>query len=439
MVATLAMSFALTVPSAAFAESLRAGAARVDISPPPGMLPIKGLGNFVGVHDPIFVRALELDNGKDRVLLLTLDAITLFGTDELRDGIARDLKMPRENILMSATHDHNTPIMVNVPGARSYFDLVRKGVLDAARRAHEQLRPARIGYRTGKAYINANRDERIGDRYTMGYDPEGPSDKTVAVVTVTDNAGKPIAVYANYAVHGVVMFFSMTKDGANEITGDLPGATSRYVEDALGDGVVALWSGGAAGDQNPIFMSAHRGRDGGIEDYKEAGWALLDAQASRLGQEIVRVSRQTSNTVDQATFGVRTGSLSCPGQKPREGAAPVPPEESWGTVKKDMVDAEPVKIPLSVMTIGDIAFAGIGGELFSEIGMKVKAMSPFDRTIVVTNASESVGYIPSERGYALPSEKALGNRIKPGCAEAGIPATIRDLASQLVPRARTAK
>jgi hypothetical protein len=357
----------------------------------------------------------------------------------LRDSIARELKMPRENILMSATHDHNTPIMVNAPGARSYFDLVKEGVLDAVRQSHARLKPARIGYRTGKAYINTNRDEKIGDRYTMGYAPEGPSDKTVAVVTVTDLAGKPIAIYANYAVHGVVMFFSMTKDGANEITGDLPGATSRYVEETLGDGVVALWSGGAAGDQNPIFMSAHRGRDGGIADYGAAGWALLDAQAGRLGQEIVRVSRETSNTVDEAAFGVRTGSLSCPGQKPREGAAAVPPDRSWGRVTMDMVDSDPVTIPLSVMTIGDIAFVGIGGELFSEIGMKVKAMSPFDRTIVVTNASESVGYIPSERGYALPSEKALGNRIKPGCAEAGIPATISDMAVQLVPRGRAAK
>jgi hypothetical protein len=108
-------------------------------------------------------------------------------------------------------------------------------------------------------------------------------------------------------------------------------------------------------------------------------------------------------------------------------------------VKLEMEDADPVKIPLSVMTIGDIALVGIGGELFTEIGMAIKADSPFERTIVVTNAAESVGYIPSERGFALPSEKALGNRIKPGCAEAGLPATIKEMAGQLVPGAAVGK
>jgi hypothetical protein len=108
-------------------------------------------------------------------------------------------------------------------------------------------------------------------------------------------------------------------------------------------------------------------------------------------------------------------------------------------VKLEMEDADPVKIPLSVMTIGDIALVGIGGELFTEIGMAIKEVSPFERTIVVTNAAESVGYIPSERGFALPSEKALGNRIRPGCAEAGIPATINEMASQLVPAGAVGK
>lgn len=59
------------------------------------------------------------------------------------------------------------------------------------------------------------------------------------------------------------------------------------------------------------------------------------------------------------------------------------------------------------MTIGEIALAGVGGELFTEIGMAIKAQSPFDRTIVVTNLPDGVGYIPSERGYALPSDRRV--------------------------------
>jgi len=66
-------------------------------------------------------------------------------------------------------------------------------------------------------------------------------------------SGDPIAVYANYAVHGVVMYLAHTQDGHIQITGDLPGATSNYVEDRLENNMVALWTSGAAGDQNPLF------------------------------------------------------------------------------------------------------------------------------------------------------------------------------------------
>src|SRR5579863_4729673 len=105
---------------------------------------------------------------------------------------------------------------------------MRKGILEAARQANARLQSARIGFGTGKAYINTNRDEKIGDAYHMGYAPEGPTDKTVAVITVTTPTGDPIAVWSNYAVHGVVMFLSRTHDGEAEITGDIGGATSHY-------------------------------------------------------------------------------------------------------------------------------------------------------------------------------------------------------------------
>ena len=38
------------------------------------------------------------------------------------------------------------------------------------------------------------------------------------------------------------------------VSADLPGATSNYIEDSLGNNAVAVYSNGAAGDQNPIFF-----------------------------------------------------------------------------------------------------------------------------------------------------------------------------------------
>lgn len=428
----LSLATASLTPAAGATGDLRAGAARVEITPPPDIFPAL-------VHDPIFVRALMLASGKDRLLLLSVDSPGLARTDELLDSLSAEFRIPRDHIFMAATHDHSAPFM-SLPGTYPYFDFVRMRMLEAVRQAEGRLEPARIGYRTGKAYVNVNRDEKAGDHYILGFNPDGPSDKTVAVMTVANAAGKPIAVYANYAVHGVVMFFSRTKDGQVEITGDLPGATSRLIEDRLGKDVVALWTSGAAGDQNPVYTSARFTRERGLEDFGAGGWTLMEAQARRLGEEIVRVVGETSDLSASAAIAVRTATLTCPGQKPAKPNAPAEPgPTSWGPTRVPMVDADPVNIALTLATVGDIALAGVGGELYTEIGMAVKARSPFERTMVVTHLPGNAGYIPSDRAFAMPSEKAMTAGMKAGCADAAIPGMFETMGDELIARAPKAK
>jgi hypothetical protein len=50
----------------------------------------------------------------------------------------------------------------------------------------------------------------------------------------------------------------------------------------------------------------------------------------------------------------------------------------------------------------------------------MKRASLFDRTFVVTMLPNGIGYIPNDKAYLMPSEKAITNRIAPGCAEPGM-------------------
>src|SRR5580700_6246119 len=289
--------------SAAQMGPLRAGAAKVDISPTKDMFPFHGIG---GVHDPLYARALVLDNGSSKVALIAVDTATNPNPDDLVKAVTAELGIPAGNLSLSATHDHNTP---NGPWGRGgpawdpapYNAILKNGVLEAARQANAKLQPARIGYGTGKAYINTNRDEKIGDAYHMGYAPEGPTDKTVTVISITTSSGAPLAVWSNYPVHGVVMFLSKTRDGQGEITGDIGGATAAYVEDRI-KGATAVWTPGAAGDQNPLFMSTYNQDSPDVHDEKEAGWAILDVLSRRLGEEVVRVTKSIQNTTDRAVL-----------------------------------------------------------------------------------------------------------------------------------------
>jgi hypothetical protein len=431
--ATMGLLAAATVCSAQ-AGNLRAGAAKVDISPAKDMFPLRALQTFGSLHDPLLARALVVDNGSSKAVLISVDAADIIFGDELIKAVTDELHVPAQHVMINATHDHNSAL-AGGPGTGPadrppYFDIVKKGIVDVARRANANLQPARIGFGTGKAYVNTNRDEKIGEGYHMGYAPDGPSDKTVAVISLTTSSGDPIAIYANYAVHAVVMYRARTQDGHVQVTGDLPGWTSRYVEDHF-KGAVALWTSGAAGDQNPLFMATYNQDAPDVFDEGPAGWAILDVQSRRLGEEIVRVTKAIRNTAGRAAIWATKGSVTCPGQKRAEPPKPGVPQAGWqapppSTVK--MIDGDPVTIPLHLVMINDIAIAGVSGEVFTEIGQHVKQDSLFDRTMMVTNLPYRVGYIPTDKAYLLPSEKAVANRLKPGCAE---PAMVSEFQSMM--------
>jgi neutral ceramidase len=423
----MAMGLSLLCVCASQAQqmgALRAGAAKVDITPPASMLPIhENFQTLAGVHDPIFARALVLDNGSSKVALISVETAGIRNADEVVKAVSAELGVPASHLSIVATHDHNTPTFGAGQPRKDYdpapyLALMLKGIVEAVRQANARLQPARIGFGTGKAYVNTNRDEKIGESYKMGYAPEGPTDKTVAVMLVTDLAGKPIAVWSNYAVHGVVMFLSKTHDGQAEITGDLPGASAAYVEDRL-KGVVEIWTSGAAGDQNPLFQSTYNQDAPDVHDEGAAGWAILDVQGRRLGEEIVRVATHIQNTTDKAILWAADTTVSCAGRKrdPADVPATVANSTTPATSTVKMVDAEPVSIPLDLLMINDIALANVSGEVFNEISQKLKQQSRFDRTAMVTLSNGSLGYIPSEAAYLLPSAMAANNRIKPGCAE----------------------
>jgi neutral ceramidase len=439
---TLAMALAAAVPGMArtpgvekgnqapgYAGALTAGAAKADITPTPDILPIRSTSLLSSVHDPIFARALVLENGRDKVALVTLDTTEVPSGSELPEAISAALHIPRERIVVSATHNHSAPgggASEGRPVDPRYAAIVKAGVLKAVLEADGRRQPARIGFGAGKAFVNVNRDEQIGAGYHMGFVPEGPSDKTVAVVSVTAVTGKPIAVYANYAVHGVVMYRAHTKDGEIQVTGDLPGWTSRYVEDKLGDGAVALWTSGAAGDQNPTYMATYNQDGPDVVDEGAAAWALLDVQSRRLGEEIVRVTGRIGNTASKVTLWGDTATVTCPGQKRAQPAVPGVPNTGYlapSDVK--MIDSDPVAIPLALLMINDIAIAGASAEVYSEIGQSVKRQSLFDQTMLVTLLPNREGYIPTDKAYLLPTEKAVNNRLKPGCAEPGMVAAYR--------------
>lgn len=390
---------------------LSAGAAKGDITPGDNILPIPYFLTIEmnRVADPIYVRVLDIDDGQHRALFITFDLLIVPNPDETMKFVCDLTGLSKEYIFMSATHTHEVPLLGFMAVTESdkeeklkmWHAEILETLKDTIKRAEETKRPARIGYSTGKSYINVNRDVIIDGKATLGNNFERPSDKTLALVRIEDEAGIPIAFIVNYAVHAVVMNGCLV-DGSIGVCGDLPGRTSAMLEEKF-DGAVALWTPGAAGDQNPRIMTQYVfTKDDGqtvVENLGEAGYIILKYLAEEHVRDILAVNKSLVCDKSEGVIFAAERIVQCPGRPLGDGTA------------------IPVSYILRLLTIGDIAFEGISAEVVTSIGAALKSASPYDKTIIVTNASSYSGYVPDEWGYDNNTFEANGTPVQKGYAQ----------------------
>jgi hypothetical protein len=88
-----------------------------------------------------------------------------------------------------------------------------------------------------------------------------------------------------------------------------------------------------------------------------------------------------------------------------------------------------VSIPVSVVRIGDIALAGVGGDMGSDIGRQIKAATAQTHTIVISQMAGAVGYILADASYAHPGHGLMGSPVKAGCAGPALAGGVKRLIS----------
>jgi neutral ceramidase len=418
------------------ATPLRVGAAKVDVTPADSELP----RNNRGVLDRLYARAIVLENGSARAALITVDTGAIPGAiwQDVTGQLEQQFGIPAAHVLLTATHTHSA-------GGQRGADYTRK-IVDAVRQARQKLTPARMGYGTGESYINVNRqiiDPRT-NRWWEGPNREGPSDKTVAVLSFETLNGEPIAVYYNYAVHAVIT------GQLDQISADIPGAASTYIEDAFDGRVVAVWSSGAAGDQNPIYyQQTYDLRDIRTKEYASRGIDIsnamppggeglnrADPEVARLmnqqrqmvlsmgqflGEEVRHVMRSTARTETAVALDGRFATITCPGrERTNQGRAGFE-----GTYR----EGSPVEIRLGLLRIGDVMIGAVNAEVFNPIAQRLKRESPYKATLLatLTNGSARSGYVPDDESFGKQTFEVLSSRLQPGCAESSIVKGILDL------------
>lgn len=397
------------------------------------------------IKDELYVKAVAIESCGEAVIFIAVDALFVLAkeTEQIRKRIHAFTNISPERIMLSATHTHTGPPIW--PGQdEAYLSELTRKAADAAILAYRRRRPARIGFGAGTENgIAFNRRFRMKDgtvRTNPGYDnpdivgPEGPADPEVVVVRIDDERGRPLAVITNFACHPDTV-------GGTEACADYPGSLSRQLKLALGPETVSLFLQGASGNVNHHDFTKPRAVE--ADHYSKMGEILagevlcvrenIDMPSGnpflRLGAErclFPLVYRQaTEEETEQARQTLRSPDASH--------LERILAERLLQTKVNPVLQAE---MEIQAFRIGELAVAGLPGELFAELGLRLKSEAPYAGLIVNTLCNgTNTGYVGTREAHGNGGyEMRLRNysRNAPGTGELFV-----EKALQLLRRLRT--
>lgn len=430
---------------------LRIGFGKADITPEPG-LPMVGMPGSpigTGVRWPLTCRVVLADDGVQRIAIVALDLIALAATDvaRLRSRLAIGGGLPPGQIMVACSHTHRAPYTAPmgidgaeaIPGAdaasvATFLDRVFAQTTRAMEEAAAALEPATLdigrtavpGWAFNRRPIYAGGE--VGTHGWAWLDDfermEGSPDENVWVLVARREDGTVIGGLAGFACHPTAMAHDPV------YSADYPGVLVETLEARHG-GVFAFLLG-AAGDTSTPDPTSRDEESGFGEAHTQAmGAALADAVDEALARgervdgtpihsavDLVDIPQRqpTPEQVELARWYLReappdldelafTRRLYGHDYTFRDGKQTGNARHAGELLKmwewQQGPDAQLVeRLELQVIRLGDVAIVALPVEVFTELGERIKAASPFRHTCIATLANGWHGYVPTLEAFS---------------------------------------
>ena len=377
------------------AAQFRASVVKIDITPDkPQWLLGYDPRQSTGVHDHLYHRIVAMDDGKTQFFLISSD-ICLYSPsvyDEIVSALEAQMGIKPLQVWWTTSHTHSAP-EVGAPGLggaflgnrynhdhnTEYTAWVKKSLIEGIKEAQEKLEPARLGVGWGMAMANINRRARdLEGPAFLGLNPDGPADRQIGLIRLEKSDGKLLALIANYAMHGTVL-------GPQNLllSGDAPGIVADYVEQKLG--APMLYINGAAGNLAPIYSVYPNFESGHLSQFRVL-----------LGDKIIAANDLIGRTTSDVRLSVGEQILETP-RKTNMGWAP----DLGKYIRSTNAGETIVRLPIRFLQINDdVAIWAAPLELFCEIAMRVRNLSPFPYTLYFGYCNGWLGYMPTKAEFA---------------------------------------
>ncbi|MBS1576877.1 MAG: neutral/alkaline non-lysosomal ceramidase N-terminal domain-containing protein [Bacteroidetes bacterium] len=372
------------------ATGFRASVIKININPDkPKQLLGYGARVSTGLHDSIYHRIVVLDDGVTQFVLVSTELCLISPSeyDYMALMLQKKLGIDPNNFWWTVTHTHSAP-EVGVPGLAeafmgdrykhqvdtAYTSFIEQTLFNGIVEARKNLVPARMGVGWGFSQANINRRAiDVDEKASIGLNPDGPVDRRIGLIRLEKQDGSPLALIANYPVHGTVL-------GGNnlQISGDAPGVVSEYVEQKTG--MPLLFINGAAGNLAPIYSVYPDPQSGHLSQFRVL-----------LGDKILDANKNILSSLD--SIKLVTGVITI--ETPRRPNLAWPSDiKKYAGITKDNVNV--IKLPVRFLKINnDVAIWSAPIELFCEVANKIRELSPFPFTFYYGYTNGWLGYLPS--------------------------------------------
>lgn len=384
------------------AASLSVGYCAVDISPYDS-LPLDGYAGTQwapenrwsnGVDFPLYAIAIAITDSNDKtIMIVALDMLLAVMADAMRQAIEAETGIPKENIFIHCTHNHNgVALRVSDPKVVNYISQLTDNVKNAARDAMkdrktvqemattftraENCNTVRHYLTSDGEYMSSNKSERAEGVEWYGHTTV--PDDMIQLVKFTREGGKPVLMM-NYQGH---LCASIDMRLA---TSDYAGVMRYYVETEMDCLSMFIQGGGG----NLAMGTQLKGEvlRADSKDYKHLGQTL--------GADVVAAA---------GTF------------------APLPVENIQNKEQMMFVDTlngGKQKVFLNAFTIGDFALVAAPFEIFDTNAMYVRENSPYKMTFYSSCTNGSNQYLATPECFDWRySYEAFGSIGAKGAAEA---------------------
>lgn len=417
------------------AVELRAGYARVCVTPPVGMA-MEGLGlreAASAVHDDLYVGVLALQQSRGTVLVAGCDLLFFDRphVDRLIGSMAEAASVAAEQVLLNCSHTHAGPRVSAwsySPGPdEAYIARVEQALASAAVRALDGLEPVTVwaGRTRTDLPVCRRKPDASGRAAWKPYLKGTVCDELpVAVFRSAADPARAVCVVLSASCHPSAWY-------RPEISAEYPGVAVRLINQQFG-AVCALFLQGAGGDSKPRPVACGEEEWLANRDWAsvEAAGRLVADPASALiaeglrsvapglgwGRVEARFAMESPPTPEQLRLAASGG-----------GASGRPEQRLWA---EDMLrrmrlgEPLPSDVPIRVhgVRIGDgLRLVGVEAELVADLGNQIRGAFGPGLTVPLGYTDGAQLYLPSDRqlpegGYEVESfwEYHWPARLAPG-------------------------